>query len=311
MLVAKNHRATASLLRKLATIALVSLCSSAWAQTLYAVSVRTYSDPSYKGIEGNLYRVDPTSAVTTLVAPLRLDGRDSIGLDGLAIHPKSGEFFGTTAPTAGLIPHSLVRLDSQNGNVILIGNLGVSGSDISFDAEGTLFIWLPETSQIGRIDLKTAAVTPLGVPRPATAAQGGIEVLRNGVALIAASGGKGTLDSIDLKTGAVTASAVLKGARYPELIAGLAESPSGALFGVNTNAGTPALADLVTIDRRTGQVTTIGPLPNDTDAIAFGPSVDAERSWDLDHWRSLVFAVLALLAVGALIALCVNKVRRR
>jgi hypothetical protein len=310
MLVAK-YRATASLFSKLTAIAVVALCSPAWAQTLYAVSVRTYSDPSYKGIEGNLYRVDPASAVTTLVAPLKLNGRDSIGLDGLAIHPKSGEFFGTTAPTVGPIPHSLVRLDPQNGTVSLIGNLGVSGSDISFDAEGTLFIWLPETSQIGRVDLKTGTVTTLGTPRPATAAQGGIEVLSSGIALIAASGGKGTLDSIDSKTGAITASLPLKGARYPELIAGLAESPSGALLGVNTDGGTPALADLVKIDMRTGQIVTIGPLPNDTDAIAFGPSAAVERTWDLDLWRSLLFAVLTVSVVGFVIAVSIGKLRGR
>jgi DNA-binding beta-propeller fold protein YncE len=308
---AKDHRVTASLFSKIAAIAVVSLCSSAWAQTLYAVSVRTYSDPSYKGIEGNLYRVDPATAVTTLVAPLRLDGRDSIGLDGLAIHPKSGEFFGTTAPTIGPIPHSLVRLDPEKGTVSLIGNLGVSGSDISFDAEGTLFMWLPATSQIARVDLKTGAVRAVGTPRPATAANGGLEVTSSGVALVAASGGKGTLDSIDLTTGAVVASVPLKGARYPELIAGLAKSPDGTLLGVNTNGGTPAFADLVEIDRRTGQVTTIGPLPNDTDAIAFGPVVEGERSWDLARWRSLLLAVATVSAIGIAIVVSVGKLRRR
>ena len=308
---AKHHRETASLFKKLTAIAVVALCSPAWAQTLYAVSVRTYSDPSYKGIEGSLYRVDPATAVTVLVAPLRLDGRDSIGLDGLAIHPKSGEFFGITARTAGLVPHSLVRLDPEKGTVSLIGNLGVSGSDISFDAEGTLFIWLPETSQIGRVDLETATVTVVGTPRPATAVSGGFKVRSSGVALIAASGANGTLDSIDLKTGAITASLPLKGARYPELIAGLAESANGTLLGVNTNGGTPALADLVRIDVGTGQTTTIGPLPNDTDAIAFGPGVDAERSWDLARWRSLLFTVLTVFAIGLVIVVGVNKLRRR
>ncbi len=37
------------------------------AQTLYAVSVRTYSDPGYHGVEGNLYTVDPDTAATNLV----------------------------------------------------------------------------------------------------------------------------------------------------------------------------------------------------------------------------------------------------
>jgi DNA-binding beta-propeller fold protein YncE len=291
-------------------IAAMSLCSPAGAETLYAVSVRTYADPAYKGVEGSLYRVDPDTGVTTLVAPLRLDGRDSIGLDGLAIHPKSGEFFGITAPTSALVPNSLTRLD-RDGKVILIGNLGVASSDISFDAEGTLFAWLPETSQLGKIDLKTGAVTKVGTPRQVMATKGGFVVTPRGVAVIAASGAKGTLDSVDLKTGAITASVPLSGARYPELIAGLASSPKGHLYGVNTNGGTPARADLVKIDARTGQVTTVGPLPNDTDAITFGPDVEGEKSWDLDKARSLLFAVLAVFVIGLVITVSVSKLRRR
>jgi hypothetical protein len=301
----------ASLLSKLAAIAVVLLCSSAEGQTLYAVSFRTHSDPSYKGVEGNLYRVDPATSVTTLVAPLRLDGRESIGLDGLAVHPKTGEFFGVTAATTGPVPRSLVRLDPATGTVSLIGNLGIYGSDISFDAEGTLYIWLPETSQVGRVDLKTGTVTAVGAPRSATATQGGIKVTSRSIALIAASSGTGTLDRIDLRTGAITAGVRLKGARYPELITGLTESPNGTLLGVNTNAGTPALADLVTIDLGTGQVTTIGPLPNDTNAIAFGPAVESERSWDLDRWRALLFPVLILSVIGLFVAFSRDKLPRR
>jgi hypothetical protein len=283
------------------TIAVVSVCSSAEAQTLYAVSVRTYSDPAYKGVEGSLYRVDPYTAVTTLVAPLRLDGRDSVGLDGLAIDPTSGEFFGITAPIAAMIPHSLVRLDPINGNVSLIGNLDAAGSDIGFDAEGTLFVWLPTTSQLGKIDMKTGRVTKLGIARQARAAIGGFTITRRGVALIAGSGANGTLDSIDLKTGVVTAGVPLTGAHYPELINGLASSPDGTLFGVNTNGGAPALADLVTIDQRTGAVTTIGPLPNDTDALTFGPVLAGGNHWDVEKLRSVLVPVLIVFGIGFLI----------
>jgi sugar lactone lactonase YvrE len=299
----------ASLVKTIAALAVAALCSSATAQTLYAVSVRTYSDPSYEGVEGNLYRVDPATAVTTLVAPLRLRGGESVGLDGLAIHPKSREFLGITTRAATVIPHSLVRLDPQSGTVSVVGNLVISGSDISFDSEGTLFIWLPQTSQVGRIDLTTGTVTALGTPRPATASKGGFAVIQDGRALVAASGGKGTLDTIDIKTGAVTASVALTGARYPELIAGLAESQDGTLLAVNTNGGAPARADLVRIDRRSGRITTIGALPNDTDAITFGPAAQAESGWDLDRWRAVLLVVLALFAIGFLAFAAIKRGR--
>ena len=303
-----------TLLRKLAVILAVSLCSSAAdAQTLFAVSVRTFADPSYKGLEGSLYRVDPATGVTVLVAPLRLDGRDSLGLDGLAVHPMTGEVFGVTSPATGIIPHSLVRVDSATGFVSLLGDLGVgtSGSDISFDPEGTLFMWLPKTSQIGTVDTKAVKIAPVGAPRPITAAEGGISATSGGVALVAASGGTGTLDSIDLKTGAVIASVQLKGAPYTELIAGLAEAPDGTLFGVNTNGGTPALAELVKIDRKTGQITPIGPMPYDTNSIAFGPAVVAEKSWGLDQWRVFLFPMFIVLGALLVALFSFSKYRGR
>ena len=297
-------------LRRLAVIVAVSICSSAAdAQTLFAVSVRTFADPSYKGLEGSLYRVDPASGVTVLVAPLRLDGRDSIGLDGLAIHPKTGEVFGVTSPTIGPIPHSLVRVDSATGFVTLLGDLGASGSDVSFDPDGTLYMWLPRTSQIGTVDTGAAKITSVGAPRPATANEGGISATSGVVALVAPSGGAGTLDSIDLKTGAVIASVQMKGAPYAELMAGLAEAPDGTLFGVNTNGGTPALAELVKIDKRTGQVTPIGPLPHDTNSIAFGPAVVAEKGWDLNQWRVLLFPIFLVIGAGLVAAFALSKRR--
>jgi hypothetical protein len=277
------------------------LAPEAHAQSLYAVSVRTYSDSSYKGIEGNLYEVNPESAVTSLVAPLRLEGR-SIGLDGLAINRKTGEVFGVTAPATGPIPHSLVRLDPRDGAVTLVGDLGAYGSDLSFDDEGSLFIWLPKTGQVGKVDLETGKVTALGRPRSAASTEGGIEIISPGVAVVAGSGANGTLDRVDLKSGEVISAVHLHGARYPELIVGLAQSPEGTLLGVNTNGGAPAIADLVSIDKNTGQVATLGPLPNNTDAIAFGQlATGPAEEWDLDHWRAVVFPLLLVIVIGAFI----------
>ena len=195
---------------------------------------------------------------------------------------------------------SLVRLDPTNGNVRLVGDLGVSGSDIGFDSHGTLFIWLPATSQLGKVDLKTGAVTKIGRARGAMAVKGGFAVNAAGGAFVAGSGAKGTLDTVDLQTGNVVASVPFTGARYPALINGLASSFGTSLLGVNTDGGTPSLADLVKIDIGTGSLTVIGPLPNDTDALAFAPT-GGGNAWDLNRGRSLLFAVLVVLAIGALI----------
>jgi hypothetical protein len=279
--------------------------AAAAAQTLYAVSVRTYSDPGYAGVEGNIYVVDTATAALTLLTSLHA-GETPIGLDGLAIHPVTGEFYGITAPTSKSIPQSLVRVDPATGDVALVGRLGFAGSDIAFDADGTLYIWLADKGQLGTVNLETGAATPRGKPLRQGASKGGLALIGGGRALIAATGGGGTLDLVDLVTGSITTGPRLIGAPFPDLINGLAYSPAGVLYAVNTNFGGTSRADLITIDSRSGLVSRIGPLPNDTDALAFGPAqpqAGASASFFRD-WRFpalvLLLVVLAVLIVVAL-----------
>jgi hypothetical protein len=293
----------------LAALLLVGAVPAA-AQTLYAVSVRTYSDPGYKGVEGNLYTVAPDSGATTLVAALSLGGQAPLGLDGLAIDPKSGTFYGITAPSSNVIPHSLVTVDPRNGFVTLVGDLGMTGSDIVFDREGTLYAWLPETRQVGTVDLSTGLVTPRGRPMARGTQRGGFTLTSSNRGLIATSGGKGTLDSIDLSTGAITTGPALVDAPFPELMSGMALSPEGLIFAINTDFGTPASADLVTIEASSGKVRKVGPLPNDTDAICFGPSLAQATSLGnrISQWR--VPVLLALAAIAAFLIFLVSRTRQ-
>src|SRR5689334_18967097 len=111
---------------RLVLAALASLfTAAAAAQALYASSMRTYSDPGYHGVEGNLYLVDPETASTRLVTSFNVGGKTPVGLDGLAIHPRTGVFYGITAATSSVIPKSLVVVDPINGNVTPVGDLGL------------------------------------------------------------------------------------------------------------------------------------------------------------------------------------------
>jgi hypothetical protein len=292
----------------LAAAALLS--TAATAQTLYAVSVRTYSDPGYSGVEGNIYVVDPATATLRLLTSLHA-GDTPIGLDGLAIHPITGEFYGITAPTSKSIPQSLVRVDPRTGDVVLVGRLGFAGSDIAFDADGTLYIWLADKGQLGTVNLDTGAATARGKPLKQGASKGGLALIGGGRALIAATGGGGTLDLVDLVTGTITTGPRLTGAPFPDLINGLAYSPGGVLYAVNTNFGGTSRADLVAIEPRSGKVSAIGPLPNDTDALAFGPTrpLGGATAGFLRDWRLYALALL-LVVVVTLLALAVRAGKR-
>ena len=283
-----------------AASAAVLFAAGAMAQTLYAVSVRTYSDPGYKGVEGNLYTVDPDNAATQLVTSLNV-GKTPIGMEGLAIHPRTGVFYGITSATAATIPHSLVIVDPLTGNVTPVGDLGDAGSDISFDADGTLYVWLANSRQIATVDLDTGRATARGRPIERGAAKGAFAIIGSGKAYLAATGGAGTVDTVDIQTGMITTGPTLTGAPFPDLITGLAYSPHGVLFGINTNFGRSTQANLVTIDPATGKVTNVGALPNDTDAITFGPATQQKDLFsNIMEWRLPVLVLLFLFAMGVL-----------
>jgi hypothetical protein len=244
-------------------------CSSASAQvhTLYAASVRSGGVGADIPIAGNLYTINLASGTAMLVGAIRLGGKP-IGITGMAVHPKTGVFYGITSEQSPHHARSLVALDPLTAVATLVGELGVAGSDIAFDVNGTLFMWLPATTQLGTVNTSTAAVTPLGKPAPG-GSPAGIAIDTSGMVFVTAKGATGTLDNVDLATGNLQIGPPLTGAPFASQINSMSFSPSGLLLAVNSNAGSPANTRLVTINTATGAVSTIGALPDDTDALAF------------------------------------------
>jgi len=278
--------------------------ATAAAQVLYAVSVRTYTDPGYHGVEGNLYTVDPKTASTTLVAPLMVAGKTPIGLRGLAVHPRTGIFYGITSPNAASFPRSLVTVDPMNGNVSPVGDLGYGASDLDFDSDGTLYAWVPETRQVGTVNLETGAITLVGQPLERGALKGSVAFVDKGHALVAGTGGNGTLDTVDLVSGKVTTGPTLIGAPFPDFIGGLAFSPKGVLYAINSSLGRGVQANLITIDPQTGKVTNLGALPNDTESLYFGPAIQHKDMFEgLMQWRTPVLIALFIFAIGVLVVM--------
>jgi hypothetical protein len=46
---------------------------------------------------GALYTINPADAAATKIGPIRIDGKFSIGVTGLAFHPTTGVLYGITA----------------------------------------------------------------------------------------------------------------------------------------------------------------------------------------------------------------------
>lgn len=284
-------------MRIAAVFAGLLLSLGAHAQTLYVVTVRTFSDPSFSGSEGSMYTVDPSTATLNLIAALHL-GSQSMGLDGLAIHPKTGEMFGITAPTAKVAAASLVRVDPHSGELTLVGALGHAASDVAFDESGALFAWLTDIGQVATVDLQTGAATPRGKATALRGIKAGLASTGKGRAIVAAQGAAGTLDFVDLASGEIVTGPALKGAPFADQINGLAYSAQGVLYAINTSFAANSPVDLVRIDPKSGIVTRIGPLPTGTDALAFGPRDTAPMPFEFvrNQWRALTLGALFLVA---------------
>ena len=280
-------------------------------QKLYAASVR--SAPSARGdipIAGNLYSVNLATSTSTLVGAIRLPGGKPIGVTGMAAHPKTGVLYGITSEQSPNNPRSLVTIDPASGQATLVGELGAVGSDIAFDTKGTLYMWLPATSQLGIVDPSSAAVTPLGRPAgPGSPA--GIAVDPQGMIFVTAKGAGGTLDNVDLASGALQVGPPLTGAPFSTQINSMSFSPSGLLLAVNSNGGSPAETRLVTINTATGAVATIGALPDDTDALAFTGGITANLAPTFSTLNPGVRVVVAVVSVILVVLAVLVLVRSR
>lgn len=267
--------------------------ASSGADTLYAATVRTGAGAN-EGISGSLYTINLGSGSATFIAPLRLEGRTPLGVTGLAAHPTTGIMYGITSPLSGNNPGSLVTIDPNTGIATLVGELRFPGSDIAFNKAGILFTWLPPSSQLGIVNLTTGAVTPIGTPG-AAGTIAGLAIDQNGTAYITPSGAGGTLDVVDIATGAIKKGPQLSGAPFASNINSMTFTPSGLLLAVNSNAGSPASTALVQINTATGVVNKIGTLPDDTDALAF---VSTQfRNEPIITGQTLALLVLGVIAL--------------
>lgn len=276
------------------------------AETLYAASVRGYNAGSEEVGLGVLYVIDPATAAATRIGAIRsTDDKTPLGITGLAFHPTTGVLYGITAGLSPNIPHSLVTVDPKSGEAKIVGPLGVIGSDISFDSDGKLHMWVPSLRQIGLVNLDTGAVKLLGEPG-AAGPTGGLSIDKSGDILVAGSGASPRIDILDPQSGELKRGPPLLNAPYAA-INSLTTSSRGVLYAVNSNLGAPASTRLVTIDRKTGEVSNIGALPPDTDALAFRPASAGSITPDF-NWTPIL---VALGVIVTLVTVAFTVVRPR
>jgi hypothetical protein len=243
------------------------------AQTLYVAT-------GSKGAAGVLYSVNPATAAFNAVGAITT-GAGAIGLTGMAFNPLNGILYGITGLESPTSPRSLVTINSGTGAATVIGTLtssfGTTGlSDISFRSDGTLFGISPGT--LYTINLGTAALTSIG--STGENPPGGGLAFNPAGTLYSAGSAVGTVDTLNTTTGARTVGPTMTNSPHAGTLGArnaLAFNSANVLYGTDSdraqNGATTVTVNLVTINTTTGVVTNIGVLPNDVDAIAFGPAV--------------------------------------
>jgi PKD repeat protein len=221
-----------------------------------------------------LHRIDVATGTANPVGPV------GFAVTGLAVDPVTNVLYGATARLSPAAPFSLVRLDRATGAGTLVtpfsSNTGVGTTlaDIAFDDTGQLWGWNRETDDLYRVDATTGVVTRIGASGLSTSGCG--LAFAAGARYIAGEGNDGPLRLVDRVTGTTSVVGMLTGAPGPSgsPVSAMAARADGTLFGVvldarSGNANVPA--SLVTIDRATAAVATIGRTVNRLDAIAFEP----------------------------------------
>lgn len=265
-------------------------------ETLYATSLRSQIGGRAL-LAGNLYVVDPATVSARLVGPIKVDDTP-IGVVALATHPQTGVVYGITAGAPSPMACALVEIDLDNARARVVATLPMRGSDIGFDPQGALFMWAPDQLQLVKIDIATAAATPVGDALAGTSG-GALVVSGDGrEALLAVDGAQGRLLRIDLDSGQAMEGPRLNGAPYDASIDNLTLAPSGEVYGVNSDGGTPSKAALVTVDLNTGSVAKIGTLPDDVHGLIFA----AARP---NRWSAEMLRVWALAALGVVAAVII------
>jgi hypothetical protein len=246
--------------------------AAAWLTITQAVAGVLYAATAHQAgpgeeSSGRLYAVNAVNGKWRLVGPIRVEARPALAIDGLAVHPKTGLLYGITSRESA--EPSLLTIDPRTAQATVIGSLGVRGTDIHFDEEGTLFIWIAETNRLGIVNLATGRVSSVTATGLKEASSGGLAINSRGVALVASRTSRALIEQFDASTGDAMGALALSDASLVHALDALAFSENGRLVAVNEPVPGRPGRELVSIDTETGGVSRIGPLPDDVDAIAF------------------------------------------
>ena len=249
----------------------VALCLFALSGSVTTIGAQTL----YGAVPGEtspLYVIDPVTGVGTPIGDI------GFGITALAFHPITGELYGTQAGVPGGGPgafdRNLIRINKTTGQGTIVGpiGLGIGGiADIAFRSDGTLFGWSENTDALITINTTTGAGTLIGSDPGISTRGSGLAFNAAGTLYLAGNNGSGPLRTVNTTTGLTTVGPILSGAPHPtQPVPAMKFHPvTDVLWAVNRQVAGTGITYLITIDTRTGAITTINPTVSRLDGLAW------------------------------------------
>ena len=234
----------------MAVVAAAVLGVALWAPSARAAELLLGADGG-SGYPADLLVIDPqTGKVTERIGPV------GYSITGLAVDPTTGTLYGVTGNADITNPSFLVRIDPHTGAGTLVGDeiptSDTGAADITFRSDGTLFGWSEDTDDLVTINKDTGLATIVGEAAHSTAGSG-LAFDSAGTLWFAGDDDNGPLSNVNPATSAVTPVITMDGFGWQ--ISALAFNGAGTLFGSRIVTTGPRAADLITIDRTTGRIT--------------------------------------------------------
>ncbi|PWU25594.1 MAG: hypothetical protein C5B48_00535 [Candidatus Rokuibacteriota bacterium] len=250
----------------------LALLLSGWLLVPAVSAEVLYGADGAGGHSSSLFTLDPASGKV-----LSTVGAIGFAVTGLAIHPTTGAMFGSTA-RMGANAKSLITIDKANGHGTLVAALSFPAdqdqtqtlSDLTFTSDGTLYGLGSNDGQLYTIDQATAHATAVGTPENIGKPSGGA-IAADGCNTIYLSGttDSGILQTIDRTTGEPSEGIPLSGNTDNPLSAMKFNSAGDLIAALLDNSEDTPTASLIKVDKRTGNIVTLGPTVDRLDAIAF------------------------------------------
>jgi hypothetical protein len=235
------------------------------------------------GGTSSLYTIDATTGNASAPIGTVTVGGTGVMVTSIAYNPITGLLYGAAVdPVSGKA--ELLTINTSTAAATVVGQLGLTppntnATSLAFSTSGVLYSYVKTGNQpesLFTINTTNGAASLIGASGISSSSGNGMAMNAAGTLYLAGKGATGPLYTLNTTTGQATAGPTLTGAPLTlSQIKGLAFDSSGTLYGIDLQP-TSFLADLVTIDPTTGQITDIGATDNGMISLAFAPAAVPE-----------------------------------